>query len=74
VFWGKGIDALVRGKTPSILLIAMLIFLVNVSVEYIVSIRWLGVSRQRVAVIGFVVANIVSFVILLAAGFTILRI
>lgn len=74
VFWEQGIEVLVHGKTLSILLIVALIFLVNVSVEYIVSSRWLGVSRQRVAVIGFVVANAASFVVLVAAGFTLLRI
>ncbi len=74
VFWEQGIEALVHGKTLSISFIAALIFLANVSVEYIVSIKWLGVSRQRAAVIGFVAANAASFVILVVAGFTLLRI
>lgn len=74
VFWEQGIEALVHGKTLSILFIAALIFLANVSVEYIVSIKWLEVSRQRAAVIGFVAANAASFVILVVAGFTLLRI
>jgi len=74
VFWGKGIDTLADGGMLSISLIAVVILSVNVAVEYLVSIRWLAVANRRANLIAFLAANVVSFVVLVAAGFTALEI
>lgn len=57
----------------SVVLIGALIFVLNVTVEYFVSVRWLQVPRQGLVLAGFVVANVASFAILVVAGFTILQ-
>ena len=74
VFWERGIEALVKGGFLSVLLIAALIFVLNVAIEYAVSVKWLGVPRKGVALIGYVLANAASFAILVAAGLSALRI
>lgn len=71
VYWDRGISTLARSQEiflisfPSILL---LIVVINVAIEYGVSARWLGVSRKGYALLGYVLANVASFLILMYAG------
>jgi hypothetical protein len=73
VFWDKGIEVLVHGEFLAVVSVAIVIFAVNVAIEYVVALKWLNVSRQGFAVLGFLIANAASFAILVAAGFSILR-
>lgn len=52
-------------------IIAVLVFSLNIFIEYFVAIRWLGISRNKISLFGFIGANSVSFVILVAAGISI---
>jgi len=74
VYWEKGVGALVKGGTFSVVSIVALIFVVNVTIEYFVSVNWLNVPRRTSNVVGFVVANLASFAVLVMAGFSQLRI
>ena len=72
IFWEQGIEFLAHGALISVLGIVALIFVGNVFIEYIVSVKWLGVPRQRNTLRAVFAANAVSFVILAIAGFSLL--
>ena len=73
VFWETGIESVIGGRTVSVLLIVGTLFALNVVVEYWLAVRWLGVPRRRAAVVGFICANAVSFLVLFTAGLSSLK-
>jgi len=66
LFYEPGITLALQLPGPvSIVLIALLIILLNVAVEYWVATRWCTVSRNLTAMGNVVLANILSFVLVL---------
>lgn len=73
VFWEKGILFFIDYEIWSVSLIAILIFSVNVAIEYFVSVYWFQVQRKTSNLVGYIAANLVSFVILVLAGAQFIR-
>lgn len=71
VFWEKGVDAFVNYESAIFGIIA-LIFVGNVLIEYTVSVRWLGIPRGTDTLGSLFIANMISFIILVATGLTLL--
>lgn len=61
VFWEAGVTRLAAMAPLSIFATLFVIFLVNIGVEYVVAIRWLRVKRSNTAIASFLLANTVSY-------------
>lgn len=61
VFWEVGVTRLAAIGLPAIVGVLVVIFVVNVLVEYLVGLRWLGVQRNRRALVSFALANAGSY-------------
>jgi hypothetical protein len=61
VFWEVGVTRLAAMAPLSIFATLFVIFLVNIGVEYVVAVRWLRVKRSNTAIASFLLANTVSY-------------
>lgn len=61
VFWEIGVTRLAAMGPAAIVGVLVVIFAVNVLVEYLVGLRWLGVQRSGRSLASFVLANTASY-------------
>ena len=67
VFYEHGIDLAIRALgTVSILAIAVLVIALNIGVEYWVAVGWFSLPRSRRVLGNVVLANLLSFVLVIA--------
>lgn len=61
VFWESGVTRLAAMAPVSIFTVLFAIFVLNVVIEYAVSVRWLRVQKSNTALGSFILANALSY-------------